>query len=215
MRNITHIGALCSHGTKNNQHNSTQLQTQLRTMSDGNICSDDKKYRGFGAAMANSLVVSSKSKLSGLVNVFILVLPLYAGGSGGAASFFLATDNGEFNHGGGDAATNSGYSGSGSKGGGHSMAAASFDGGHATISRGATRGREGSAMRGQEGGTTRGKTTTSRRKTARWWRSERTKRGRDGGATGGDATTRRRDETTRGQRSERTMRGQECGAMRR
>jgi hypothetical protein len=29
----THIGALCSHGTKNNQHNSsTQQRTQLRTM---------------------------------------------------------------------------------------------------------------------------------------------------------------------------------------
>jgi hypothetical protein len=29
----THIGALCSHGTKNNQHNSTtQPRTQLRTM---------------------------------------------------------------------------------------------------------------------------------------------------------------------------------------
>jgi hypothetical protein len=27
-----HIGALCSHGTKNNQHNSTQLRIQLRTM---------------------------------------------------------------------------------------------------------------------------------------------------------------------------------------
>ncbi len=32
MRKITHIGALCSHGTKNNQHNSTtQPRTQLRT----------------------------------------------------------------------------------------------------------------------------------------------------------------------------------------
>ncbi len=28
MRNITLIGALCSHGTKNNQHNSTQPRTQ-------------------------------------------------------------------------------------------------------------------------------------------------------------------------------------------
>ena len=51
-------------------------------MSDGNICSDNKKYWGFGALMANSLVVNSKSKLSGLVNVFI----------GGAASFFLAME---------------------------------------------------------------------------------------------------------------------------
>jgi hypothetical protein len=56
MRKITHIGALCSHGTKNNQHNSsTQPRTQPRTMSDGNICSDDEKYGGFGAAMAKSL----------------------------------------------------------------------------------------------------------------------------------------------------------------
>ena len=35
MRKITHIGALCSHGTKNNQHNSsTQPRTQPCTMSD-------------------------------------------------------------------------------------------------------------------------------------------------------------------------------------
>jgi hypothetical protein len=45
-------------------------------MSDGDICTDDKKYGGFKAAMANTLVVNSKSKLSGLVNVFMLVLPL-------------------------------------------------------------------------------------------------------------------------------------------
>jgi hypothetical protein len=51
-----HIGALCSHGTKNNQHNSsTQPRTQPCTMSDGDICSDDERYGGFGAAMANSL----------------------------------------------------------------------------------------------------------------------------------------------------------------
>jgi hypothetical protein len=30
-------------------------RTQPRTMSDGDICSDDKKYGGFGAMMANSL----------------------------------------------------------------------------------------------------------------------------------------------------------------
>ena len=30
-------------------------RTELRTMSDGDICSDDKKYGGFGAMMANSL----------------------------------------------------------------------------------------------------------------------------------------------------------------
>jgi hypothetical protein len=35
------------------QHNLSQ--TQPRTMSDGNICSDDEKYGGFGAMMANSL----------------------------------------------------------------------------------------------------------------------------------------------------------------
>ena len=45
-------------------------------MSDGDICSDDEKFRGFRAAMANLLAVNSKSKLSGLVNVFMLVLPL-------------------------------------------------------------------------------------------------------------------------------------------
>jgi hypothetical protein len=43
MRKITHTGALCSHGTKNNQHNSstqpqTQPQTQPHTMSDSTIC---------------------------------------------------------------------------------------------------------------------------------------------------------------------------------
>ena len=46
----------------------------------------------------------------------MLVLPL-------VASFFLAMDNGEFNNSGGGAAADSGYSGSGSKGGG------AFDGG--------------------------------------------------------------------------------------
>ena len=35
------------------QHNLSR--TQLRTMSDGDICSDDKKYGGLGAMMANSL----------------------------------------------------------------------------------------------------------------------------------------------------------------
>jgi hypothetical protein len=56
MRNIMHFGALCSHGTKNNQHNSsTQPRTQPRTMSDGDIYSNDEKYGGFGAAMAKSL----------------------------------------------------------------------------------------------------------------------------------------------------------------
>ena len=35
------------------QHNLSQ--TQPRTMSDGDICSDDEKYGGFGAMMANSL----------------------------------------------------------------------------------------------------------------------------------------------------------------
>jgi hypothetical protein len=55
----THIGALCLHGTKNNQHNSsTQPRWQPRTMS-GGICSDDERYGGFGAAMANSLAVYS------------------------------------------------------------------------------------------------------------------------------------------------------------
>ncbi len=56
MRKIMHIGALCSHGTKNNQHNSsTQPRTQPCTMSDGDICSDDEKYGGFGAVMATLL----------------------------------------------------------------------------------------------------------------------------------------------------------------
>ena len=46
VRNITLIGALCSHGTKNNQHNSsTQPHSQPRTMSEG--------------AMANSVAVDS------------------------------------------------------------------------------------------------------------------------------------------------------------
>ena len=61
MFNITHTGALCSHGTKNNQHNSTQPQKQPHTMFDGNICSDDKNYRGFGAAMANSLCCQDRA----------------------------------------------------------------------------------------------------------------------------------------------------------
>ena len=55
VRISTHIGALCSHGTKNNQHNSTQLQTQPCTVSDGDICSKNKMYGGFRAAMANLL----------------------------------------------------------------------------------------------------------------------------------------------------------------
>ena len=37
MRHITHIGAVCSHGTKNNHSSSTQLRTQTRTMSDSTI----------------------------------------------------------------------------------------------------------------------------------------------------------------------------------
>ncbi len=85
-------------------------------MSDGDICSDDEKYGGFGAAMAYLLVFKSKSKLSGLVHVSCWCCCWYAGGGGGAASFFLAMDNGEFNNGGGGAATDSGYSGSSSKG---------------------------------------------------------------------------------------------------
>ena len=44
----------------------------------------------------------------GLLNIFVLVLPL-------VASFFLAMDNGEFNNSGGGAAADSGYNGSGSK----------------------------------------------------------------------------------------------------
>jgi hypothetical protein len=32
LRLITHIGAVCSHGTKNNHSSSTQLRTQPRTM---------------------------------------------------------------------------------------------------------------------------------------------------------------------------------------
>ena len=99
------------------------------------------------------------------------------------------------------------------KAGGHSMASASFDGGHATSSRHATRGQEGSVTRGREGGATSGNATTSRRKTRRWWRSERTTRGRDGGVTRGDAATRWRDEITRGRRSERMTRGRDGGAM--
>ena len=59
----------------------------------------------------------------GLVNIFMSVLPWYAAGGGGADSFFLAMDNGEFNNRGGGAAADSGYSGCGSKGGG------AFDGG--------------------------------------------------------------------------------------
>jgi hypothetical protein len=35
------------------QHNLSW--TQPRTMSDGDICSDDEKYGGFGVMMANSL----------------------------------------------------------------------------------------------------------------------------------------------------------------
>jgi len=50
---------------------------------------------------------------------------------------------------------------------GRSMAAALFDGGHATTSWCTTRGWEGRRMRGWEGGTTRGNTTTSWRKTMR------------------------------------------------
>jgi len=37
MHHITHIGAVCSHGTKNNHTSSTQLRTQPRTMSDSTI----------------------------------------------------------------------------------------------------------------------------------------------------------------------------------
>jgi hypothetical protein len=77
-------------------------------MSDGNIYSDNEKYGGFGAAMANSLVVNSKSKLSGLVNVFMLVLPLVCWWWWCCCLFlFLAMDNGEFNNGGGIATANS------------------------------------------------------------------------------------------------------------
>jgi hypothetical protein len=47
----------------------------------------------------------------------------YAGGVGDAVSLFLAKYNSEFNNGGGSAAADSGYSGSGSKGRG------AFDGG--------------------------------------------------------------------------------------
>jgi hypothetical protein len=37
MRNITHTGALCSHGTKTNHNSSTQPRTQPHTVSDSTI----------------------------------------------------------------------------------------------------------------------------------------------------------------------------------
>ena len=59
VRKITHIDAHCSHGTKITSTTChTTTRTQPRTMSDG-ICSDDEKYGGFGAAMANSVAAYS------------------------------------------------------------------------------------------------------------------------------------------------------------
>ncbi len=71
-----------------------------------------------------------------------------------------------------------------------------------------TKGQEGGTTRGREGGVTGGNATTSRGKTTRGWRGERT---REDGVTRGDATTSWRNETMIGQRSDRTMRGQGGG----
>ena len=101
--------------------------------------------------------------------------------------------------------------------GGRSMVEVSFDGGHATISRGTMRGREGSAMRGQEWRNKRqhNKPASARQRDGGAVRERQ--KGQDGNATTtrGDTTTRRCDETTRGWRSERMTREQECGATRR
>jgi hypothetical protein len=103
------------------------------------------------------------------------------------------------------------------KAGGRSMAATSFDGSHATISRCATRGREGGATRGRDSRATRGDATTNLhnetmrgRCNERMMRGEARKRvggvtrGREGSATTGDSTTSWHDKMTRGQYDETT-----------
>ena len=51
MRNYTYIGAPCSHGTKNNQHNTNTTHT----ISKADICSNNKNYGGFETMIVNSL----------------------------------------------------------------------------------------------------------------------------------------------------------------
>jgi len=62
LHHITHIGAVCSHGTKNNHSSSTQPRTQPRTMSDSTIrplpptgYGWNKQNRRYGASLGGAL----------------------------------------------------------------------------------------------------------------------------------------------------------------